>query len=147
MDPTGTEHFYVRMLLHYVVAPTSFEDPKRHNGVEHNTFKEFCVDMGLLDDNTEWDACMHEATSSTMPHQIRSLFATILVFGQPLEPLCLLQKFISDMSKNWSHLNKQTRMCKCISAIDEQLRQFNKSITDLCTLASLSQEFGYSEND
>ena len=91
MVPVGTEVFYLRLLLTHVEAPTSFEDLLSFNDVVHPTYKAACIARGLLQDDSEWENCLQEATVIALPKQIRRLFATLLVFGQPLDPLTLLK--------------------------------------------------------
>ena len=69
------------------------------------TFKDSCVNQGLLEDNSEWDACMAESLHASMPNQMRILFATIVAFGPPNDVQFLLQKYIEGMLDNWSHLS------------------------------------------
>jgi PIF1-like helicase len=56
------------------------------NGYPCNTFKESCILLGLLQDDTEWDTCLHEASKIKTGQQLRHLFAMILLFCQPTTP-------------------------------------------------------------
>ena len=70
------------------------------NGEVHKTFKETALALGLLESDAEWDECLHEATISFMPKQLRSLFVTILIFGEPTKPLELWEKYKDAMSED-----------------------------------------------
>ena len=51
IHPNNSEAFYLRLLLHCVVGPTSFQDLKLAHDLECNTFLEACQKRGLLEDN------------------------------------------------------------------------------------------------
>jgi hypothetical protein len=51
--PTSGEHYYLRMLLNFVKGATSYEHLRRVDGTEHDTFKDACIAMGLLEDDNE----------------------------------------------------------------------------------------------
>ena len=53
MVPTGTEQLYLRTLLNHIEGPTSFQDLLLYNGVLAATFKDSCVNHGLLEDNSK----------------------------------------------------------------------------------------------
>lgn len=55
--PNSGERFYLRLLLHHVPCPKSWNDLKQGC----STFKGACVLMGLLADDVEWDQCLAEA--------------------------------------------------------------------------------------
>ena len=123
MVPMGTEVFYLRLLLTHVEAPTSFEDLLSFNSIVHPTYKAACIARGLLQDDTEWENCLQEAAVIALPKQIRRLFATLLVFGQPLDPLNLLRTYLDAMSDDWR--NDQNHYCKAILSIEEYLSSSN----------------------
>jgi hypothetical protein len=51
------------------------------------TYRATCIARGLLQNDAEWDNCLEKAVVITLPRQNQWLFATLLVFGQPLDPL------------------------------------------------------------
>ena len=142
MVPTGTEQFYLRILLNHIEGPTSFQDLLLYNGVLAATFKDSCVNRGLLEDDSEWDACMAKSQHASMPNQMRILFSTIIAFGPPNDVQLLLHKYIEGMSENWSHLNTLTHNAKAIENIEMLLQHYNKTIHNYCTPNFLS-DLGY----
>ena len=140
MVPIGTKVLYLRLLLTHVKARTSFEDLLCYNDIVHPTYKAACIARGLLQDDSEWENCLQEATVIALPKQIRRLFATLLVFGQPLDPLSLLKTHLDAMSDDWR--NDQNRYCKAILSIEEYLSSSNKRLTDFFNIEELN-EFGY----
>ena len=125
----------------HVKAPTSFKDLLRFNDIVHPTYKAACIAWGLLQDDFEWENCLQEATVIALPKQFRRLFATLLVFGQPLDTLCLMKTHLDAMSDDWR--NDQNHYCKAILSIEEYLSSSNKRITDFFNIKELN-EFGYS---
>ncbi len=59
---TSSEHYYLRMLLNYVKGATSYEHLQIVDGIEHDTFKDACIAMGLLVDDNEWNQALEEAS-------------------------------------------------------------------------------------
>jgi len=53
MVPIGTEIFYLRLLLTYIEAPTSFEDLLHFCDTIYPTYKSICIARGLLQDDIE----------------------------------------------------------------------------------------------
>jgi hypothetical protein len=95
--------FYVRMLLHVVEGPRSFEGLKMVDGVQHDSYKSACFALGLIEDDSEWDVALREASSSAMPAQIRQLFVIILTCGCPLDALQLWEDHKDAMSEDFAH--------------------------------------------
>ncbi|GET67424.1 uncharacterized protein LOC104885245 [Rhizophagus irregularis DAOM 181602=DAOM 197198] len=86
VQPSEGERYYLRMLLTHVRGASSFDDLKTVEGHVCGSFKEACIRLGLLQDDTEWDVCLREACCIRMGQQLRLLFATILIFCQPAAP-------------------------------------------------------------
>ncbi|SGY12269.1 BQ5605_C011g06448 [Microbotryum silenes-dioicae] len=76
--PEGVERYYLRLLLLKVPSPTSFADLKTFSGVEFRTFREACVERGLLRNNAEANKCLTEAAVFCTGHELRHLFAMLL---------------------------------------------------------------------
>ena len=86
VQPSEGERYYLRTLLIHVKGATSFDDLKTINGYMCSTFKEACILLGLLKDDTEWNVCLHEASQIKTGQQLRHLFAMILLYCQPTTP-------------------------------------------------------------
>ena len=78
-----TERYYLRLLLTRSVGVTSFNLLRTVNGVECNTFKEACQQLGLLKDDKIWHDTLTEASQIRMPPFLRQLFVFVCVFGEP----------------------------------------------------------------
>ncbi|CAB5176430.1 unnamed protein product [Rhizophagus irregularis] len=92
VQPSEGERYYLRTLLAHVKGPTSFNDLKTVNGYTCKTFKEACICLSLLQDDNEWDECLLEASAIQSGRQLRLLFASILLFCQPVNPEILWNK-------------------------------------------------------
>jgi hypothetical protein len=68
------------------------------------------------------------------------LFATLLVFGQPLDPLDWIRKHLDVKSGDW--YNNQNHYNKAILSINEHLLSLDNNITDFFDIQDLN-EFGY----
>ena len=96
VNPLAGDIFYLRMLLHHdhCRGKESHEDMLiLANGKCCGTYQEVCQELGLLEDDKEWEKVLEEATHSALCPQIRALFITILIFCQPSNPRSLFDKF------------------------------------------------------
>lgn len=93
VSPTAGEVFYLRTLLTAVRGATSFQHLRTVNGVVHHTFQQACLALGLLENDNEWMQCLEEAGGMQSGSQLRSLFATMLLFCHPSQPAQLWEQF------------------------------------------------------
>jgi PIF1-like helicase len=68
------------------LGSTSFEDLRTVNGQLYDTFQQACQALGMLEDDTEWQAALADAATMQTGSQLRSLFAIILLHCQPTSP-------------------------------------------------------------
>ncbi|CAB4425285.1 unnamed protein product [Rhizophagus irregularis] len=87
------ERYYLQILLTHVKGATSFDDLKTVNGHMCRNFKEACILLGLLQDDTKWDACLREASEIKTGQQLQHFFAMILLFCQPAIPEVLWNNY------------------------------------------------------
>ena len=99
IHPNQQECYYLRMLLHEVRGPTSFNALKTvvtDDGEVRvcQTFREACRRRGLLEDDAQWEATLQEAAVCQMAPRMRSLFATMLHHCTEIsDPLALWNQF------------------------------------------------------
>jgi hypothetical protein len=62
VQPSEGERYYLRILLTHIKGATSFDDLKSINGYVCNTFKEVCILLNLLEDDTEWDIYLYKVS-------------------------------------------------------------------------------------
>jgi len=63
IQPSEGEGYYLRILLTHVKDVTSFDNLKTINGHLCRSFKEAYILLGFLQDDTEWDTCLREASN------------------------------------------------------------------------------------
>jgi hypothetical protein len=95
-------------LLTVVRGTRSFEELRSVDGIQYATYKEACLARGLLEDDQEWRLCLHEASAMKSGAQLRHLFATILAFCFPSEPIRLWDAFKQHICNDIRH-QLQTR--------------------------------------
>lgn len=125
-SPREGDVFYLRILLHHVCGATSFSDMRKVNGVEFSTFKEACIERGLLADDHEWFECLQEGSSFKIPKNLRILFATILTHCEPANPLQLWLKFKNDLCEDFLYERRQLISNAVLNSSDE-----NKALIEI----------------
>lgn len=93
VHPSDTECYHLRMLLHVVRGPTSFDQLKTVDGVILKSFKEACLALGLLEDGQHWVKALEEASIYVTPYKMRELFSIMLVFCSLPNPIALWDQF------------------------------------------------------
>jgi hypothetical protein len=108
VHPTSNaECYFLRMLLHSVLGPTSFQDLKTVDGFICETYREACEKRGLLENDQHWEKTMTEAAESQMPKSLRHLFCIILTTCKVANPLLLWKKYKKDLSEDILHTIKK----------------------------------------
>ncbi|GBP91732.1 hypothetical protein EVAR_92009_1 [Eumeta japonica] len=74
VHPSQSECFYLRMLLHHVRGPTSFQYLKTVDGVLKETYQAACRARGLLENDDHWENTLREASLSQCPLQLKCLW-------------------------------------------------------------------------
>lgn len=76
--PGSGEMYYLRCLLNVVRGATCYEDIKRVDGIQYDSFRDACYVRGLLQDDREYVDGILEASQWASAHTLRSLFVTLL---------------------------------------------------------------------
>ncbi|XP_075425538.1 uncharacterized protein LOC142465468 [Ascaphus truei] len=100
VHPNNAECFFLRMLLHTIPGPTSFDALKNVNGQLCETYREACQKLGLLEDDQHWNTTLAEAALHSLPVKIRNLFAIILTTCNPSNPNTLWDTYRESMSED-----------------------------------------------
>ena len=111
------------MLLHHVRGPTSFEALRTVDGEVFNTFRDACLERGLLEDDRHWDETLEEVQACRVPKQIRSLFAVMLLSCEISNPLGLWEKYREGMSED---VLFQAQQVDSNASLDENI--YNKAL-------------------
>jgi hypothetical protein len=94
VHPLDIDRFYLRQILLYKKGATSFEDLRKINNIQYDSYKDAAVALGIAEDDKEWIECLQEITSkSTNPKMLRELFVMIMLHCAPTNPAELWHKF------------------------------------------------------
>ncbi|XP_058216366.1 uncharacterized protein LOC131327288 [Rhododendron vialii] len=132
-NPTEGERYYLRLLLMYIPAPTSYAHLRTVNGITFNSYREAAISHGLLQDDNSNEKCMEEACLYQMPLSLRQLFCTILVYCAPVNPLELFFKFEDDMIEDYVSIQKLTKDAArqvLLEALNAELESMGKKLHD-----------------
>lgn len=125
VHPNNAECYYLRLLLHNVKGPTSFEYLRTIQNEECSTFQEACLRLGLLEDEKHWDDTLNEAALVSTPKQLRTLFAIILTSCSPSNPMTLWNNHRESLGED---ILIQTRKKHFNHSIEYSDQIFNKSL-------------------
>jgi len=103
ISPRQGECFYLCLLLHHVKDPRSFAVLWTVDGDLCSSFCEACLKMGLLDDDNQYHFAMEEAIVSDSPASICTLFAVILAWCEPSNPLGIYNNHKEAMAEDFFH--------------------------------------------
>ncbi|XP_017490266.1 PREDICTED: uncharacterized protein LOC108378484 [Rhagoletis zephyria] len=101
IHPSNAECFYLRLLLHKVKGPVSFQALRTVDGVLCSTYRQACQHLGLLENDNHWEITLSEAGLSCLPSQLRSLFAIILTTCSPSDPKALWENHKDNLSEDY----------------------------------------------
>ena len=103
ISPKQAECYFLRILLHQLKGPCSFDDLKNANGLHCMSYRETCLALGLITDDLHLDKAMSEASNSQSPYLLRKLFAVILTSCEPSDPTALWQKYQDSLAEDLLH--------------------------------------------
>ncbi|KAL6620651.1 hypothetical protein ACP70R_035790 [Stipagrostis hirtigluma subsp. patula] len=122
VGPNEGEVFYLRMLLHIVKGARNYSDLRTIAGHRYPTFQAACEALGLLGDDREWSHAMADAAHWALPHQLRQLFVTLLLFCQVTNPLKLFDEYVQIMGDDMRyHIRKHSANISN-SLLEKQIR-------------------------
>ena len=128
VHPSQRECFYLRMLLHEVRGPTSFESLRTVEGRVYDTYRETCLKLGLLEDDNQWDLTIAEASVSQTPKTLRELFAIIIVNCAVSNPAALWTKYRNEMSEDFKY-QAQLRFPERVIEFDDNI--YNEALISI----------------
>jgi hypothetical protein len=128
VQPSEGERYYLRILLTHVRGASSFDDLKTVRDHICGSFKEACICLDLLQDDTEWNACLSEASCMRMGQQLRLLFATILLFCHLAAPEVLWNNHKSALCEDILYQNRDLYSDVNDAVEQEALRQLESHL-------------------
>ena len=128
INPRQGECFYLRLLLHHIRGPQSFAELKTVEGDLCSSFREACFRLGLLEDDNQYHLAMQEASVSNSASSLRSLFAVILTWCEPSNPLDIYEHHKEHMAEDFLHQHR-TRLNDNDLSFNDDI--FNLALNDL----------------
>ena len=128
ISPRQGECFYLRLLLHHVRGPQSFADLRTVEGDLCSSFRDACLRLGLLEDDNQYHLAMDEASVSNSPASLRTLFAVILTWCEPSNPLEIYENHKEDMAEDFLHQQRTQHQDEDLEFNDDI---FNVALNDL----------------
>ncbi|GAU27774.1 hypothetical protein TSUD_215850 [Trifolium subterraneum] len=86
------EFFYLRLLLNVQVGCTSYKDLRTVGGYVHDSFREACAALHLLEDDREFIEAITEVAELGSGFSIRKMFANLLMPNSMSNPLNVWEK-------------------------------------------------------
>ncbi|XP_074377598.1 uncharacterized protein LOC141719114 [Apium graveolens] len=136
----------------------SFEDLKTVNGHIHETFKEACAALGLLQNDNQWHEVIVKNSHTSLPPQLRAMFVNILAYSPISDPLRLWEANWQCMSDdiliirrhmlNDPHLYLSDEDLKnyALAEIEKLFNNIGKSLKDYATMPFPSEVFSNAVN-
>ena len=122
INPAAGDVFFLRILLHHdhCKGKTSFKEMMSINeeGKPRSSYQEVCRELGLLQDDSEWDAVLTEGAATKLCAALRDLFTTILLFCDPADQRDLFERHFLE----WTDDIKAAVSKKGFTPSVEQLR-------------------------
>ena len=125
INPRQGECFYLR---YHIRGPQSFAELKTVEGDLCNSFREACFRLGLLEDDNQYHLAMQEAAVSNSAASLRSLFAVILTWCEPSNPLDIYQHHKESMAEDFLYQQRTQLGNNDLSFNDDV---FNLALNDL----------------
>ena len=98
LNPHTKELFFLRVLLHHVKGPKSFEHLRTVDGHVYDTNQDACIALGLFeDDKTIEQAFVEGASFRISESALLHLFVTLCIYAMPSNPLALWEKYKGDL--------------------------------------------------
>ena len=128
ISPRQGECFYLRLLLHHVRGPQSFAHLKTVEGSLRSTFCEACFRLGLLKDDNQYHLAMQKVSVNNSAASLCSLFAVILTWCEPSNPLDIYEHHKDSMAEGFLHQH-----CTRLGNVDLNFNDniFNLALNDL----------------
>jgi hypothetical protein len=136
--PAAGERYYLRMLLHIVKGPTSWEHLRTVNGITYDSFKAACKALGLLEGDDRFDKCLQQAATLQTGRELRQLFVVILL-ESPSNPLALWTAYAHSLSDDCRWRLQQQGFLEpfddqifslALHELNEKLQHFGKTLKD-----------------
>ncbi|XP_054782009.1 uncharacterized protein LOC129289243 [Prosopis cineraria] len=116
------ESYYLRMLLATIKGPTSYKSLRTVNGIYHNSFRDACYALGLLDDDKEYTDGILEAAQWASANYLRRLFSTLLACNCLSRPEFIWRQIWKPLSNDILYQQRQITGHQGFQLSDEELQ-------------------------
>ncbi|XP_019164610.1 PREDICTED: uncharacterized protein LOC109160821 [Ipomoea nil] len=142
VPPNTGEIFYLRCLLNIVRGPTSFDEIKKVDGVQYNSFRDACYARRLIEDDKEYIDAITEAATWSLASSLRKLFVTLLTsssMSKPENVWEMVWQYLSDdaeyvyrrnLSVSDLNMNESQKKNFAMLEMEKLLNAWNKSLSD-----------------
>ena len=120
VSPAAGDVSFLRMLLHndHCKGKVDHKDLMTVDGVTKASYQEVCRELGLLQDDSEWDQVLTEGAAIKLCPALRELFTTILLFCSPADPKDLFERHYME----WTDDLQAAALKKRLHLSEQQLR-------------------------
>ncbi|KAL1333322.1 uncharacterized protein [Arachis hypogaea] len=122
VPPTCGELFYLRMMLNFVRGPTNYDQIKSANGVIHNSFRDACFALGLLNDDREYIEAIKEASCWGLGDYLRKFFTVMLMSNSVSRPEHVWKETWRLLSDDILYNERKLSKNSDLSLTDEELK-------------------------
>ena len=150
IHPAAGDVFYLRMLLHqdHCMGKMSFDELRTVNGEMSESYQEICRQLGLLQDDNEWDEVLKEGSVTKLSSALRELFTTILLFSMPANPKQLFEDhfhewaddYIRDADEKGLKLTEQQLRTLVLIDLKQRLQSWERELTAFGLLEPTQEE-------
>ena len=99
VPPKIDDAYHFRILINNIRGPKGFDDIKTVEGVVHQTYRDACYALDLLDDDKEYINGIEEANFWCSPKYVRKSFVIMLISESLSSPVVVWEhtwKILSD---------------------------------------------------
>ncbi|RYR19939.1 hypothetical protein Ahy_B03g064909 [Arachis hypogaea] len=128
------EEYYLHMLLNYQKGCQTFADIQSVDGVVHDTYKQACYAIGLLQDDKKFIDAINEASSWASPSYIRRFFAMLLMSNNIIRPdICFVTFIFSVVDLGFERFANEI-MSTTLAKIEELLQLNGRTLKEFSDL-------------
>jgi hypothetical protein len=92
------------------------------DGIEHNTFKDACIIMGLFVDDNEWHQALEEAALWASSRHLRDMFASMLMSCEVTNPKQLWDAHWESLSDDIEAMTRHKRDDPIVTLFEDALK-------------------------
>ncbi|XP_035837075.1 uncharacterized protein LOC110925357 [Helianthus annuus] len=122
--PSLGEAYFLRILLNKVKGPKSYDDIKTVNGHVHDTFRDACFALGLLDDDKEYIEAIKEANETATASYVRNLFGMMLLSNTMSRPEIVWESTWKYMTDDFIYRYSKLHRVEGLSIPDDELKNY-----------------------